>query len=100
MRHIFAPNIGNWYKNQGINNIFEVVATDDDGSVEIQYFSGEIEELDLDTWYDLDLRQIPPPEDWSGPFEMTKDELGYTDEAYQPEDWNGPLTDLEPEDYY
>lgn len=99
MRHSHQPYVGKWYRNHDINNIFEVVASDDD-SVEIQYFAGEIEEVDLDTWYDLDLKQIPAPEDWSGPFELSHDDMGYSDETLHPEDWSGPLTDLEPDDDY
>ena len=55
MRHHEYPNIGYWYKNQEYNSIFEVVAYDEpDDFVEIQYFAGEIEEFDLETWYELD----------------------------------------------
>ena len=98
MRRIYQPNVGSWYKNQDINNLFEVVATDEDGNVEIQYFAGEIEEIDLDTWNELDLKLVPPPEDWSGPYEVSRDDLGYSDSSYQPEDWSGPLSGIEPED--
>ncbi len=98
MRHHEYPNVGYWYTDQDYNHIFEVVAADDhDQCVEIQYFAGEIEELDLETWYQLDLRRIPPPEDWSGPFEISKEDLGYSDDSIRPEDWSGPLSDIEPE---
>lgn len=95
------PYIGNWYKNQEVDNIFEVVAADEaEGYVEIQYFTGEIDELDLEFWYELDIRQVPAPEDWSGPFELSREDLDYFEETFHPEDWSGPLTDLEPDDYY
>ena len=56
MRHHEAPIVGNWYKNQEYNSIFEVVANDElEENVQIQYFSGEIEEVDLDMWYQLNL---------------------------------------------
>lgn len=73
------PIIGNWYRNQETGNDFEVVALDEDAqTVEIQYFDGELEELDLEIWYDLPIDPIEAPEDWSGPFdEMEKDDLGY-----------------------
>ena len=101
MRHHEHPDIGNWYKDQEYNSTFEVVAADDfDDYVEIQHFSGEIEEIDLDTWYELDLRRIPEPEDMSGPFELSRDDLGYTDDTIHPEDWSGPLSDLEPDEYF
>lgn len=97
MRHHEHPAIGDWYKDQEYNQIFEVVASDDrDDYVEIQYFAGEIEELDFETWYELDLKPIPAPEDCSGPFEVPREDLGYTDDTIHPEDWSGPLSDIEP----
>lgn len=64
------PIVGNWYRNLETSDDFEVVAVDDDAqTVEIQYFGGELEELDLDAWYELVLEGIEPPDDWSGPFD-------------------------------
>ena len=65
------PIIGSWYRNQETGNDFEVVALDEDAqTIEIQYFDGEVEELDLDDWYDLAIEAIEAPEDESGPFDM------------------------------
>lgn len=92
----FEPEIGDWYKNEeGLS--FEVVAVDsDEGLVEIQYFDGAIEELDMETWYELGVTPREPPEDWSGPFDdLEKDDLGDTEEATRPEDWSGPLDTLD-----
>ncbi|HRY14364.1 MAG: hypothetical protein KDJ31_06660 [Candidatus Competibacteraceae bacterium] len=82
------PIIGNWYRNQETGNDFEVVALDEDAqTIEIQYFDGEIEELELDTWYDLPIDPIEAPEDWSGPFdEMESDDLGYEEDEFSDED--------------
>ena len=76
------PIIGNWYRNQETGNDFEVVALDEDAqTIEIQYFDGEVEELDLDAWYELAIESIEAPEDWSGPFdELESDDLGYEEE--------------------
>lgn len=98
MRHHEFPDIGGWYANQEFNDIFEVVASDEkDAYVEIQYFNGEIEEFDLETWYELDLRRIPEPEDCSGPFEVDGEALGYSDDTIHPEDWSDPLANIEPD---
>ena len=44
------PTIGNWYRIQGSES-FEVVAFDeDDGTIELQYFDGTVEEMDLEDW--------------------------------------------------
>jgi hypothetical protein len=82
------PIIGNWYRNEETGNDFEVVAVDEDAqNVEIQYFDGELEELDLDAWYELPLEAIETPEDWSGPFdELDEDDLGYDEEELSDED--------------
>ncbi len=81
------PIIGNWYRNQETGNDFEVVAIDEDAqTIEIQYFDGELEELDLDSWYDLAIESIEAPEDWSGPYdEMEPDDLGYEEEEEEEE---------------
>jgi len=82
------PIIGNWYRNQETGNDFEVVALDEDAqTIEIQYFDGELEELDLDAWYELLIDPIETPEDWSGPFdEMEADDLGYAEDEFSDED--------------
>jgi len=44
------PGIGDWYRLNG-GSLFEVVALDDDdGTIEIQYFDGTVEELDIEDW--------------------------------------------------
>ena len=49
------PEIGACYKNLE-GESFEVIAIDEqEGIVEIQYFDGAVEELDTDTWYELEL---------------------------------------------
>ncbi len=87
------PIIGNWYRNEETGNDFEVVALDEDAqTVEIQYFDGELEELELDAWYELPIEAIEAPEDWSGPFdEMEPDDLGYEEEE-EPTDEDDLLT--------
>ena len=89
------PIIGNWYRNQETGNDFEVVALDEDAqTIEIQYFDGELEELDLDAWYELAIESIEEPEDWSGPFdEMESDDLGYEEEGEEESGNEEELTD-------
>ncbi len=81
------PIIGSWYRNQETGNDFEVVALDEDAqTIEIQYFDGEIEELDLDDWYELAIEAIETPEDSAGPFdEIVVDDLDY-DKEFSDED--------------
>ena len=64
------PGIGDWYRLNG-GALFEVVARDDDdGTVEIQYFDGTVEEMDIEDWEaqwdEGALESAEAPEDWSG----------------------------------
>ncbi len=92
-----APVIGDWYKTLA-GETFEIVALDeDDQTVEIQYEDGSIEELDLDTWYDLELEQVESPSDWSGSLDMDREDFGIG-AAGLPDDWSYSMSDLDLED--
>ncbi len=71
MKRPISPERGQWYKRPDLNDLFEVVAIDDDeGTIEIQYFNGEIEELDQASWKQLEIIGAAAPEDWSGALEV------------------------------
>jgi len=93
------PVVGNWYKGQD-GLLFEIVAIDTaEGMAEIQYFDGEVDELDLETWDDLELEAMAEPEDWSGPFDdLERDDLGYTDMTRRPADHKSPFDEIDRED--
>ncbi len=75
MSEVPAPVIGNWYRQEN-GELFEVVALDtDDGTVEIQYFDGTIEEVDVESWEQLELEAAEPPEDWSGSVDVDDEEF-------------------------
>jgi len=96
------PRIENWYRDTENGRVFEVVAIDeDDGTIEIQYFESEVEEIDVDNWYEMNLESIAAPEDWSGPFDdLVSDDFGDTEEPRVPEQWGSPLDDLDGETSY
>lgn len=91
------PVVGNWYRDSESERTFEVVALDEDeGSVEIQYFEAEVEEVDIDSWYEMSLEIAAEPEDWSGPYDdLERDDFGDTEEPMRPEDWGNPLEEVE-----
>ena len=61
-----TPVIGEWYRHPG-GESFEVVAIDpDDRTIEIQYFDGTVEELDVDQWRGEPIEAAEAPEDWTG----------------------------------
>lgn len=74
------PGIGDWYRLNG-GELFEVVAVDDDdGTIEIQYFDGTVEEMDVDDWNaqweDGALEAAEAPEDWSGSVDVESEKDG------------------------
>lgn len=81
MSHDFEPLVGHWYRHLDKGQEFEVVAFDESqATVEIQYYDGNVEELDLDSWYELDIEAAVAPEDWVGPLDdVEKDDLDYSD---------------------
>lgn len=88
------PSVGVWYWDIDHADQFEIVAEDKlDQSIEIQYFSGEIEELDMDTWFEMRVVSIAAPKDWSGPYEIEKDTFFELEEEVKepvkyPKDWS------------
>jgi hypothetical protein len=74
------PGIGDWYRLDGAS-LFEVVAYDaDDGTIEIQYFDGTVEEMDIEDWEaqweDGALESAEAPEDWSGSVDVDAEDSG------------------------
>lgn len=63
----YEPVKGQWYENLEDEETFRVLSVDEDSElVEIEYLDGDIEEMDLDTWHELDLERIEEPEGWAG----------------------------------
>lgn len=84
------PVVGQWYEPLDKGQRFEVVAFDEDvGTVDIQYFDGDLDDIDLDTWYELDIQLSEQPEDWTGPVDsVAKEDLGYTETAMTDDEWS------------
>ena len=92
------PVVGNWYQETEQGSIFEVVAYDEEEqTVEIQHLDGEVEEYDFDTWQELTITGIEPPEDWRSGFELAQEDAELPDEPMHPEDWSGALNQIEPD---
>jgi len=83
-----APVIGKWYARPG-GESFEIVAIDnDDRTVEIQYFDGTVEEIDLDEWQQEEIQAVEPPEDWTGSVDVDPEDYENEFEA-EPGGGNG-----------
>jgi hypothetical protein len=62
----YEPVPGQWYENLEDEESFRVLTVDEDSElVEIEYLDGEIEEIDLETWHEMDLEQTDEPEGWA-----------------------------------
>ncbi len=92
-----TPVIGNWYRKEN-GERFEIVAVDvDDATIEIQYFDGTIEELDMDAWEEMPLEEVEPPEDWTGSVDVDEEEV--EDLKDEPEEeFDDPLEYLDRQD--
>ena len=89
----YEPVAGKWYRDLEEDESFQVLSVDEDQElVEIQHLDGDIEELDLDTWAEMDLEPTEEPEGWSGSGD--EDEDFDEDEDLDDED----LEDLDEED--
>ncbi len=92
------PIVDNWYQHLDKGQNFRVVAIDDvSGTVEIQHFDGDLEEVPIDEWYELELEPAEPPENWSGPLDVGEEDDLDTDIS-DPEgaDWEAPLQEVKP----
>jgi hypothetical protein len=63
----YEPTVGQWYEDLENEETFQVLKVDEDREiVEIQHLDGDVEELDVDDWAELDLELSEEPEGWSG----------------------------------
>ncbi|HXO65215.1 MAG: DUF6763 family protein [Steroidobacteraceae bacterium] len=66
MSRDYEPVPGQWYENLEEEEQFRVLSIDEDSElIEIEYLDGDIEELDLEAWHEMDLEKIAVPEGWS-----------------------------------
>ena len=81
MSRDYEPVPGQWYENLEEEESFRVLSVDEDSELlEIEYLDGDIEEIDLEAWHEMDLERIAEPEGWS--------ESDDEDEAEEDDDWD------------
>jgi len=106
----YEPAVGQWYENIDENESFRVLSVDEDTElVELEYLDGDIEEIDLETWHELDLDKIDEPEGWAGSAEdedeeeeeEEKDDLDETwdEDDEDDEDWDEDEDEKESDNY-
>ena len=92
----YEPVAGKWYRDLEEDEAFQVLSVDEDQElVEIQHLDGDIEEIDLDTWAEMDLEPTEEPEGWSGSGDEDED---FDDDEDWEEDEDDDLDEDEDED--
>ena len=87
MSRDYEPVAGQWYENVEEEEQFRVLSVDEDSElVEIEYLDGDIEELDIESWHEMDLEKIAEPEGWSESDE--EDEEEEEDDEDEDDDWD------------
>ena len=88
---IAFPVIGKWFRRRN-GSLFEVVAVDeDDSTIEIQFFDGTIDEVDLEAWPGLLPIEVNAPEDWSGSMDMDPEDYVGLSPSEMPPGFHDPL---------
>ena len=86
MSRDYEPVPGQWYENLEDEESFRVLKVDEDAElVEIEHLDGEIEEMDLETWHEMDLEATQEPEGWAEEDE-DEDEEDYWEEDEDEDD--------------
>ncbi|HEX7043600.1 MAG TPA: DUF6763 family protein [Burkholderiales bacterium] len=69
------PVVGAMYEDED-GLAFEVLSFDEDeGIIEVQYEDGEVSEIDIDTWYEMDLQRLKS-ESWKDSDEDDGEDVG------------------------
>ena len=75
MSRDYEPVPGKWYEDLDAGDTFQVLAIDpDEEMVRIQWPDREIQEIDLDSWNEMDLELAEPPDGWVDDVEDDEDD--------------------------
>lgn len=89
------PVIGQWFRRPN-GRLFEVVAVDEaEATVEIQQFDGTIDEIDIERWPELLVREVSAPKDWSGSVDMDPEDYAGKSGSDIPNGYLDPLAFLD-----
>jgi hypothetical protein len=91
----YEPVPGQWYENLEEEESFRVLTVDEDSElVEIEYLDGDIEEVDLEAWHEMDLERTQEPEGWAAAQEDKEDD----EDEDEDDDWDEDEDEDEDED--
>jgi len=82
MKHAI-DTVGQWYLLEDTQERFQVIEGDElSGTIRIQWFDGNLDEIELETWRALSPVPVDPPDDWTGPLDLEASALEeWADEA-------------------
>ena len=93
------PVPGQWYESLEDEETFQVLSIDEDSElIELQYEDGDVEEIDYETWQELDLDLTEEPEGWSGSDDDEEEEEEEFDDDDDDDDWDDDEDDDEDDD--
>ena len=85
----YEPVAGKWYRDLEEEESFLVLSVDKDQElVEIQHVDGDIEEIDLDGWSEMDVEPTAEPEGWSGSKNDEDDDEDWDEDEDEDDDWD------------
>ena len=95
------PVPGKWYKSLDDEEVFQVLSIDEDSElIELQYEDGDVEEIDYETWHELDVDLTEEPEGWSGSEDEVEDDEDDDWDDDEDEDEDDDDEDDEDDDKY
>lgn len=96
------PVPGQWYESLDDEEVFQVLSVDEDAElIELQYEDGDVEEIDYETWQELDLDLTDQPEGWTASDdddEEDEDDLDEDDD--EDDDWDDDEDEDDEDDDY
>ena len=100
MSRDYEPVPGQWYENLEDEESFRVLKVDEDSElIQIEHLDGEIEEIDLETWHEMDLDPTDEPEGWSEPDEDEDEDDDWDEDEDEDEDEDDDDDDDDEDDW-
>jgi hypothetical protein len=85
----YEPVASQWYENLEEEEQFRVLSVDEDSElIEIEYLDGDIEELDVEAWHEMDLERIAEPEGWAASQAEEEEEEEEEEDDEDDDDWD------------
>lgn len=83
-------SVGDWYETDGQS--FEIVGIDAKAEIVlIQHYDGALDEIDFDSWSELNARPTAPPEDLTGALDADAEDFGLIDDHSGPREGRNPV---------